>query len=315
MEFKNAFGSVPEGFSRRMDETLLNLRQKRGARRGAGGRARTLVLIAAMLTVLAGAVCAAEAFGLSSFFERFYPGLARTLPVTQVSESWTVGQAAFTVQEAFADGRTVYVSLAVRAREGACMMPEAAEIAGERRAMLTASAALEGSVSQSTEILRQEDGSWQVVLIAPLATENRKAKLTVSCASQAFIWTDNGASPLGDSAESQQALTIPVTKACERWTARAVGKAEIGKTGARIAQVSFMRTPIALYYDVQVEGELPKNAACAFVDGAGELLTEAPGTLRGLLDGALPDGTARAAMRLRFFDFETKETLGVVWVE
>lgn len=315
MEFKNAFGSVPKGFSRRMDETLLNLRQKRGARRGAGGRARTLVLIAAMLTALAGAVCAAEAFGLSSFFERFYPGLARTLPVTQVSESWTVGQAAFTAQEAIADGRTVSLSLSVRAQEGARMMPEAAAIAGEQSTMLTASAALKGSASQSTETLRQEDGSWQIVLIAPLATAGDTVKLTVSCASQAFAWTDNGAVPVGDKAKAQQTLTIPVTQASERWTARAAGKPEIGETGARVARVSFMRTPIALYYDVQVEGELPRNAACAFVDGAGELLTEAPGTLRGLLDGALPDGTARAAMRLRFFDFETKETLGVVWVE
>lgn len=311
---ENAFGSVPQSFDRRIDETLDKLMRPKRSPRRTGMRPRLVLLIAALLILMACAVYAAETFGLLSFFERYHPGAVQDMPVTSVYERTEAGPAALTVLEA-ADGRSLYLNLLAQAEEGACMMPDAASLAGESRRMFTVSTRFVGPHTQSAEVLRAEDGSWQIVLCAPLVTEADDAAVRLECVVREYAWTARGAREQGEEIRTEAKLTLPVTAPLERWTARAEGNAAIGDTGAYLSQVRFVRTPIALYYEAQIDGELPGTVACAVVDAAGEALPIAPGAYSGLLEGSLPADTPPGGMRLRFFQSETKDTLAIIQVK
>lgn len=312
---ENAFGSVPQSFDRRIDETLDKLMRPKRSPRRTGMRPRLALLIAALLILMACAVYAAETFGLLSFFERYHPGAVQDMPVTSVYERIEAGPVALTVLEAAADGRSLYLNLLAQAEEGACMMPDAASLAGESRRMFTVSIRFVGPHTQSAEVLRAEDGSWQIVLCAPLVTEADAAAVRLECVVREYAWTARGAREQGEEIRTEAKLTLPVTAPLERWTARAEGNAAIGDTGAYFSQVRFVRTPIALYYEAQIDGELPGTVACAVVDAAGEALPIAPGAYSGLLEGSLPADTPPGGMRLRFFQSETKDTLAIIQVK
>lgn len=308
---ENAFGSVPQSFDRRIDETLDRLMRPKRSPRRTGMRPRFALLIAALLILMACAVYAAEAFGLLSFFERYHPGAVQDMPVTSVYERIAAGPVELTVLEAAADGRSLYLNLLAQAEEGACMMPDAASLAGESRRMFTVSTRIVGPRTQSAEIFRAADGSWQIILCAPLAAAD-EATARLACTVREYAWTARGARQQGEPWGVEAEWTLPVTPSQERWTARAAGDAAIGDTGARLGRVQFVRTPIALYYEVRIDGKLPDTATCAVVDDAGEALPNAPGVYSGMLEGGLPSDTPRGKMRLAFYDSETKEALGSV---
>ena len=312
---ENAFGSVPPSFERRVDDTLNRLMRQKERSRRTGMRPRLALLIAALLILMACAVYAAEAFGLLSFFERYHPGAVQDLTTSTVYESIAAGPVELTVLEGAADGQSVYLSLQARAEAGACMMPDAASLAGETRRMFTVSTRIVGPNTQSMEVVRAADGSWQIVLCAPLVAEADDAAVRLECVVREYAWTDRGAREQGEETRTEAEMTLPVTAPLEQWTARAEGNAAIGDTGACLNQVRFVRTPIALYYEAEIDGALPDTATCAFVDETGAMLQSAPGMRSGLLEGSLLAYTPRGKMRLRFYDGETKAVLGTVTVE
>lgn len=131
-EYKNAFGKAPESFKSRVAFTLSHVEEERKVKKFS---VRLVLIAGVILILMAGVVYAASMqWKLFDIFDNVYgrtPGdrLQKALDDNNIRQSFDAGDYVISLEEAIADGKYLYITANVRAKDGKSvyMMPTGVE--------------------------------------------------------------------------------------------------------------------------------------------------------------------------------------------
>ncbi len=291
-EYKNAFGKAPESFKSRVTFTLSHVEEERKVKKFSV----RLVLIAGILLILmAGVVYAASTeWKLFDFFSGMYGltpgnGLQKTLDENNIQQSFDAGEYVVTLQEAIADGKYVYVTASVHAKDGKSVYMMPMDVAPDETISIWAAKAggkSEGENDQRTFL--QAAKEEEKLLIAVNLQYNAQGKGHVSSQvhslsndSSDFALFSGGAINFvlgGDLITEESHLPINITLSAQEWTEEGEYKENGGTketfrfdlpvtatlmkktvqgngikvpdTDASIDRVELMLTPLTMHYEI-----------------------------------------------------------------
>ncbi len=277
MNARDAFGTAPDSFKARIASTLETIEEEKTMKRIS---LRVALCAAAVLLLLAGVVyAAANDWKLFDFYKQRYgmelSGEAQTaLKQSEVNQTVEVGDLVFTVREAIADGRYLYITGTARHKtpDTAYLMdmmtgpadwmvvngdysPEnkrsykTAAIEDGRRLYsveMNATAIGHEDVGGMGDAVMAADGSVSIMMGSEIATDDETLQVSIRCFSTEWVRDGDTFAP-GERSEKTVDLTVPVTQGDKRTIE--VDKMMPG-TAAQIDRIELSLTPLACYYAI-----------------------------------------------------------------
>ena len=300
-EYKNAFGKAPESFKSRVTFTLSRVEEERKMKKFSA----RLVLIAGILLILmAGVVYAASTeWKLLDFFSGMYgltpgDGLQKTLDENNIQQSFDAGKYVVTLQEAIADGKYVYVTAGVHAKDGQpiILLPldaapddpialwagrtdggskedkeqrtflQKAKEEGKRLAAVNLWYQCGAASNDLADFNLLPDGSVTFVLGGDLVTGEKSLPVDLTLSIRELTAE-------GEYQEDQKdreifRFDLPVTPPLAKKTIQGDGS-KVPDTNASIDRVELMLTPLTMHYAIYytIDPEIPSDAGAIDMNG------------------------------------------------
>ena len=269
-DLKNTFGPTPESFKYRVGDALRLAKEDNKMKRTG---LRMALVIAATLVLLTGVVYAAATdWKLLDFFKSYGKDLTTDAQaiISDIQKNYEVDGLNFTVQEAIADGKFLYLTMKVSPKEGENPLLLGIDImpgdpvyrsdAGETRTYTEIAQAenrpirhvfmnleAQGYSTNSFDYVTQSDGSLLFILSGefPATGDAIEATLTLGT----YTWNLDGSMVPDSDVRTTYPISLPVSKPLAVATYPG-SKTPVEGTAALLDSVDFTLTPLTLHYEI-----------------------------------------------------------------